>query len=186
MAKSSWFIFLFFILGIITANLLGKDWFMTYGGLDQYVLSEIGMQEISYDKYFLYVCWQRIRLVIVMLILAKLVRKNILVYVCLCLLTFSFGFLLSMAVLESGIIGILIISGAVFPQVLPYMAAFYLWQKLMISGSQKVTYKYHSKRTIKQKMPMIGYYLIIFLLVICGIILESYVNPFILRKIILL
>ncbi len=184
MAKSSWIIFLSFVLGIITANLLGKDWFMTYGGLDLYLLKEISIQEISYDKYFLYVLWQRMKFVMILLVVSKLLPARVMGYGCWGFLAFSFGCLIAMAVLENGLAGMVIIVGAVFPQVIPYFVAFYLWQKHLFTMVKKQTYRYHNKNVLKKQIPVIAYYLIIFLCVICGVVLESYVGPLIFRKLI--
>ena len=181
MKKSSWILFLSFIAGVMAANILGKDWFFAYGGLDSHVLSEISRQRISNDKYFWYVFGRRIQVVIMLFLLSKAVNVKRVIYGCMCLLPFSFGWFFTVAVLENGIKGIAVGIIAVLPHGIFYLLAFLLWQKMKREQAERGARR-RIYREKKEDAVLIGMYAAIFVLLITGIVLESYVNPVCLKS----
>lgn len=169
-----------FVIGILFTNIFGEAYVLGVGLLGEYFLLNFQYTQINYNKLFLYVFEERIKLALFIGILG-ITNIGIPVICCLFLwLGFSSGVLLSVAIMKFGLKGIAICLGGIFPHFLIYIPLILICSDKIIDMkiSERTTFK-------KQKLTKYGLFIIIGILIMTiGVLLESYVNPFILKKII--
>lgn len=169
-----------FLGGIIFTNVFGKAYILGVGVLGEYFLLNFRYTQINYNSLFLYVWKERIRLI---LLIGVLGITNIGIPVICCLfiwLGFSSGVLLSVAIMKFGLEGLAICLGGIFPHFLIYIP-------LILIYSDKIIDKKISERTTFKKQNLIRYCMFVLLgifIMTIGALLESYINPYILKKII--
>lgn len=141
--------------------------------LDEYTLGRLKYLEINCNTFFIYVLQKRMA-VLWLLMLFGITTIGLYVfcgYLAWC--GFALGTLLSVAVMRYGIKGILLMVTGAFPHYIFYVPACLLLLKL----GQRL---YRKEQNILQcGMSFLGIHIV----VIIGILLESYVNPYIMTKI---
>lgn len=168
-----------FLIGILFTNIFGKAYILGVGLLGEYFLLHFKYTQINYNRLLMYVFQERIKLFLVICILG-ITNIGILVIGAFFLwLGFSSGVLLSVAILKFGVKGIVICLGAVFPQFLIYIPVYLLYSDKLID------LKISGRNTLK-KQRWFQYVLFIGIGIIAvafGAIMETYVNPIMLKKI---
>lgn len=169
-----------FIGGIIFTNVFGKAYILGIGLLGEYFLLNFRYTQINYNRLFLYVFEERIKLILFIGILG-ITNIGIPVICCLFIwLGFSSGVLLSVAIMKFGLKGIAICIAGIFPHFFIYIPLILIYSDRIIDKrfSQKTTYK-------KQNLMQYGLFIVIGILIMTiGVLLESYINPYVLKKII--
>lgn len=141
--------------------------------LDEYTLGRLKYIEINCNTFFLYVLQKRMA---VLWLLMLFCITAIGLYVLCCYLAwcgFACGTLLSVAVMRYGIKGILLMTAGAFPHYLFYVPACLLLLRL----GQRLHRR--EQNLLQSGMGFLGIHIV----VITGVLLESYVNPFIMTKI---
>jgi Stage II sporulation protein M len=168
-----------FLTGILFTNIFGKAYILGVGLLGEYFLLHFRYTQINYNSLLAYVFQERIKLFLVISVLGI---TNIGIPVIGALFVwfgFSGGVLLSVAIMKFGIKGIIICLGAVFPHFLVYIPLYLIYSDKLIDRrvSERNTWK-------KQKWIHYLLFLLIGVLIITfGVVLESYINPIIFKKI---
>lgn len=169
-----------FIGGIIFTNIFGKSYVLGVGLLGEYFLLNFKYTQLNYNALFTYVLKERIKLILLIGILG-ITNIGIPVICSLFIwIGFSSGVLLSVAIMKFGLKGIAICIGGIFPQFLIYIP-------LILIYSDKIIDKKFTQRTTFKKQNLIQYSIFIAIGIVImsiGVLLESYINPFILKKII--
>lgn len=163
-----------FLGGIWVAQLIGKDYFVTYGYLNTNHLDGFIREETDYVDLFWHILWTRGKQFLAIWILQLTFLKRVLPVLIKLLLTFLTGFLLMVCCMTVGATGLLLVLAAIFPHGICYLLA--LWG---ILGWQQ-TRVLDRKRRAKTIVLEVG---ICMLLIISGGILETIVGTRILKYI---
>lgn len=180
MKKKEWLILAAFLAGILAANLSGRELLSSYGILNRYYLNQYTGQNIDCDRLFGLVLLERLKAALFVVVLGKMIRGKKLFWTVECFLAMTFGFLMAAAVANLGIVGILILIGGTFPQWLFYQADLFLYAESRAGMEQSARYGKNGKKEAFSYGGMLLIFTVIFLL---GVIMESYVNPFLFDKI---
>ena len=157
------FCMLGFLIGIVYANLMSKEYIMSMGIFNEFFLNQYSQAEISVQEYLWYVV--RIRVMPAVLGCTKLrrgVAAGFLVWT-----GFCGGMIMTAAVLKMGIKGLILCLIALAPHFVFYIAGYLilLWY----------LFTYPESRWNLSKTVSMGLFLAV------GILLECYVNPIIME-----
>lgn len=180
MKKKGWMILLAFLAGILLANLSGKELLTNFGILNAYYLEQYTAHGIDCDRLFCIVLLERMKAVLAIVILGKLVRGRNLFFIVESILGAMFGFLLAAAVTNLGLSGMAVMLGAMFPQWLFYQADIFLYTKYRQEIETTVRY---GRTEAKKWMASVGVFLMFAITFLLGVLTESYLNPYLLDKI---
>lgn len=180
-----------FVLGLIIMN-LGKGFLLQNTSLlSEYTLYEVKYAQIDKTAFFWYLLPKRIGLVFFITLLATTWLGVILTWTITLWLGASVGMLLMASIIRYGIKGILLIFAGLFPQAIFYIPAIIMLLKICGELSQFFyTHKgispgetYEAKNKIKSRILP---FLVLIGVVIIGCLFESYVNPIIITKLLLI
>lgn len=161
-----------FFIGIISMN-LGKEMFLTEGGiLEKSELEQFGLIDFSRGNLLFYVLWTRLRQVLILTLLAFTCFRTIAIYGFVGFMGFSFGMVSTAAAIQYGLkgTGLILVTG--MPHMLLYVPA-YIWF---------LEWCYFLKIQKGEYVKNIIQYMAFILVTITGVLLESYVNPSILKS----
>ena len=142
-----------FLAGILLVNLMGSGLLNTYGVTSFWDQSAVTFWSMSYDQYFWYIFFMRMKGLIVILLLGTVFGRRIVTRVFLALFLFLTGIFITMSVIERGLSGI--------AAVLLYLLAFTVYER---GRERKVIF-------------------VCALLVVLGCLAEGYISPFFLKKV---
>lgn len=177
-------VLLCFIAGIIGANIMDKEQLDSFGIWNTYFIERFKYAHIQSMELFFYVLEQRLPVMILLLLFAFTGWGTAAGSVFFAWQGFAAGFLMAASVIAYGIKGLLLIGTAVFPQYLIYIPLYvaYIYLALFFKGRVKESRKEESGR-MKEYALFISVSLLILSVYVTGIFLESYVNPYLLKKI---
>lgn len=175
-----------FLIGIIYANMIGKKYMDSSGILSDYFLSRYKYFDIVNNNLFWYLLKQRIFPSVVLWITGITIMGIPAVWVYLTWYGFSGGMLISMAVMKFGFKGLILCLGGIMPQYVIYIPIMIiLLQKVYQMSLSLYGGKFSQGNGGKTKKQIFLNYLwnyfIIFVILLIGVILESYINPYILK-----
>lgn len=191
--ESSWqrgWLFLFIAglcLGILFANMFGKQFLSDVGIISAYMLDKFSSTSLDNGRFAAY-CMKKRLLPFVYISAFGLTMFGLAVIgIYIVWLGFSLGVLVSVSVMRFGAGGLLLVVGALLPQYIVYVPAFL---GLMRRAGEICTQLYYPRYSIPEyggkKQQLLRYALsVLVLLLVCimGVMLESYVNPPVLKKI---
>lgn len=119
----------FFLLGVFTANIIGKNNLASYGALAVWEYAPFTVSENMDVKLFWKIGLLRIKNLIVLLLAGKAFSKKLVSEVCQIIIWFLMGNFFTMAVMERGIYGVVLFAAAVIPQWSVYLTAIVLYGK---------------------------------------------------------
>lgn len=159
-----------FLLGIVTANVLGAESFQKSGTLTRYFLKQFQYAQISFYELLWTVGRRRLFLFGCLLLFGMLVRGRLIHFLFLAWSGFAFGYFCVLALGGFGAKGLLLCVTALFPQFFVYVPVYLALATLCMQ---------RRKHAIWQKTLAV---LLLFSVWCVGILLESYINPIILQK----
>lgn len=174
-----------FFAGILLANTVGKRALLELGIYGDYFLLQIESVKVDSNAMFWYVFEKRLFFFVVVM-LAGLTRFGVTaVYLVAAWIGTGFGMLLSAAVMQQGIKGIVICILGMLPQYLFYIPAGLLLLVKACQMSEKRTARFHGKNQGARAFLMryIAVAAGVFAVFFAGILLESLLNPTLLQKI---
>lgn len=179
-----------FLLGIIFANWVGKSYIQNVGILSDYFLNRYKYTEINGSTLFLYVLEKRMAGILLIGTLGITFWGIVILFGGVIWFGFSSGLFLSAATMKYGFKGIFISLGCIFPQYLIYIPLCIFLLSMVYSIWVELYYGPKvSNRSKKTRRQLYGEYILLFLLIcivmLVGIMLETYVNPSILKKILI-
>lgn len=160
-----------FLAGIVLANLLGADSFQKNGSLTRYYLKQFQYAEIQPQELLWHVGSNRLVLFLALLVLGTIPKGKLVHLLFVAWSGFAYGYFCVMSISAFGAKGLFLCFLALFPHFFAYVPAYLGLVEL--SGRRR---EHTGWRRITA---------VLFLLTVLfvGILLESYVNPLILQKV---
>lgn len=176
-----------FCIGFLVGILIGNFFIPTAGGeagiMSAYFLDKFEYMEIEYSSLFTYIFERRMKIYWLLTILGITGAGCITACGYTTWLGISTGAFFSICILRMGIMGILVGTVSLFPHYLIYVPVYMLLIWRINENAEMI--RTNSQQHEKKKM--IGKYFIIMALVslilLVGIILESNVNPYLMKKV---
>lgn len=161
------FYMLGFFVGILYANIVSKDYIASMGIFNEFFLNQYAQTDVVMSDYAWYVIRVRVLPVILLCALGCTKLRKGVVVAFLAWTGFSSGMILTSAVMKMGIKGVILCLLALTPQFIFYIAGYVilLWY----------LYHYPHSRWNHTKT------LVFLALMVCGIVLECYVNPVLMK-----
>lgn len=160
-----------FLAGILLANLLDADIFQENGSLTRYYLKQFQYSCVQSQELLWHVCGNRLTLFLALLVLGSIPRGKLTHAVFVAWSGFAYGYFCVMALCGFGAKGLLLCLLALFPQFLFYVPVYL--------GLVELSERRRERKRFR--------YLLAVLLLLAGLsagmLLESYINPIILQKI---
>lgn len=184
MKKSTCLFFLAFLCGVICANVLGIASGRELGAMNEYFMNRYMYADIQGRELFLYLFYERVPEFFMLLVLSVGIYGTLVIdgYVsCLC---FSVGFLSVISIMNYGMKGVLLMAGFFLPQWLLYVMVLAVWYYGLRSYKRQKKEYLPEKRRKRRGVQYAVYFGAAFFLLCGGLFMESYVNPFLLQKII--
>ena len=158
-----------FLLGILFGCMYGKDYRDYAGILSEYYLNRYKYMELNEDRLFFYLLAERLPDVIMLLLFSFTNLRKIVFSGYLGWMGFSAGTILTISVIRFGSKGILLCLAGMIPQYFFYILVLILTVTKIFSGGN---------------IPLVGivvHYFGVFILLVAGIMLETWVNPLFLK-----
>lgn len=162
---------IFFLIGIVAANFLGVESFQKNGSLTRYFLKQFQYTQIDSHELLWCVCCNRLCIFLMLAFLCIMTKEKPVHVLFVAWSGFAFGYFCVMSISGFGARGLLLCLIALFPQFLFYVPVYLGLVELSVRRRE-----YMAWRGI-----VAGILLLLGLVV--GILLESYINPIILQKI---
>jgi Uncharacterized membrane protein len=176
-----------FIIGIVLANMAGKNFLSQSGILSDYYLAKYKYMEINPQELFVFIISKRIKWVVLLGAMGLTALGVLLVWGYSLWLGFSAGFVMSVAVIRFGFLGVIFCIIGIIPHGILYIAAAIILAELVykMSGSQKGL-RFKGSLGVNGGMMKKGKYVMILLMIlmvfVVAALMESYINPIIIKK----
>lgn len=174
-----------FIAGIIVANIIDKSKMSGFGFWNSYFVEQFKYARIRPGELFYSILEQRLPGMLLLLLLSATSLGSWAGGIYLAWQGFAAGFLMAVSVVSYGIKGILLFGTALFPQYFLYIPVYIACLYLAVFFRNRIRAKGVGSGILHRREGFL--FLAICLLFlgvyITGILLESYVNPFLLKKI---
>ena len=170
-----------FFLGILFINLWGDTYFRETSVLGRETLQKISESKLDTRSFFFYLLKMREQALLLIWLLGYTIVGTAVVLTGLCWVGFAAGVLLTMAVLQLRLTGILLFFFLIFPQVCFYVPAI----RMLADGIwERGKGRIKNRRTFQEWSSEKEYIFLLFLSAACvmaGSALESCVNPPLIR-----
>lgn len=166
-----------FAAGILFANAFAKSYSSGVGLLGEYFLLNFKYSDINYKELFGYVFVKRMKAFSLLWLLGMTAIGVIAMCAAILWIGFSAGILLTAAVIKYGFTGIIISLAGNFPQVIVYLSVVMLFADRIIC----LIYDKRINSSKNTALKYLIYFIIGAFFVVGGVILETFVNPFILK-----
>ena len=140
--------------------------------------------QMSKERYFCHIFLLRSRLWIFLMLIERALPREFVVYGCGCMLSAMFGGLVTIAITANGIKGMIGLFLSLFPHWIFYSVVFGLWKKRRLSRERCMAYSYRTKEQLEERASGGLYWWMVFVIFLLGILSESFIQPFILEKVI--
>lgn len=185
-----WWILLFggcFLLGIFAANFWKADLIDKSGFLNEYMLLCMQQVPISYGEYFLFLCQRRLGEAVLLAILSSTYLGLFGIYLYISWIGLASGIFMAGAGIRYGTKGILLFLGSLVPHqflLIPCGIFFVFWcyrMCLILYYPDRCREPYYGNRKQFVVRKFIQFQMILGVVII-GCLLECYVNPYIITK----
>lgn len=170
--------FIGFLAGVFFLLLMGKRLLTGHGILGYGSLAELKYLTVNREKLFLYVMEIRWKTVILMIFLSVTVLGRLFCIACTAWYGFAFGSMLMAGCMAYRLKGMWFVLACQFPQILCYIPAYILLCKIS-RQLYECRYLHRIDLSVKE---IASHMLMIGTMVFAGCLLESYVNPLIVMK----
>lgn len=160
-----------FLIGIVFANVIGADSFRQNGGLTHYYLKQFEYADIQPQELLWNVGCNRMSLFLALFVLGMIVKGKQVHVLFVAWSGFAYGYFCVMSISTLGAKGLLLCMVALFPQFLAYVPVYLGLVQMSVHRNT-----YTGWRRVAWTLPLL-------LILIVGILLESYINPLILQKV---
>lgn len=183
MKKGTYLFFISFLAGVLVANFLGAALGKDTGAMGEYYINRYLYTDISGRELFVYLFYQRVPKVFLLFLLSAGIGIWV-IYGYVFYLGFSIGMLSVISIISYGIKGVLLMWGFLFPQWIFYIPVLFFWYGFLREKQKGRRELYAGEKKMGKRAEYLMFAAGGLMLMICGIFLESYVNPQILRSII--
>ena len=159
-----------FLVGIVLANLLGAESFQKNGTLTRYYLKQFQYADVRSQELLWHVSCNRLLIFFVLLVLGTIPKGKLVHVLFVAWSGFAYGYFCVLSISAFGIKGLLLCFLALFPQFLAYVPAYLGLVEVSVHRREHGGWKGFAAITV------------LLLLLLVGILLESYINPSILQK----
>lgn len=163
------------IAGTFFANLFGRENINTWGLYNSDYLEMMSAVSFDYGQLWGYVALERAKLFGIMLLCGLTSIKTVCMFGFMLLGGFEFGVMISMAVMQYGGIGVILVIISLFPQWIFYVASVMLICRHLYEQAGKVP------ETGKEKASAAA---LVLLLTLAGVCTEVLVNPMLIKNLI--
>ena len=184
MKKEGFLFFAVFFAGVFLANLLKYKVGNLCRILNIWILEQFAYSSISLERLFWQLFWKRGKFAFFSFLLGEWCGYVVASTACLCLLTGTFGFFLTMAIADLGIRGVAFAFVSVCPHAFLYVAAV-LWCRFC--GKNKMQYRSFNcdlKSRMKKIFESVSFYGVAVALMVGGVFAETYINNPILKMLV--
>ena len=160
-----------FLVGIVLANLVGADSFQENGNITRYYLKQFQYADIRSQELLWHVGMHRLVLFLVLLVFAMISKGKLVHVLFVAWSGFAYGYFCVISISAFGAKGLLLCLVALFPQFFAYVPVYLGLVQLSEHRREHTGFR--------------GAAAIAFLMTVSfvGILLESYINPIILQKV---
>lgn len=173
-----------FFFGILLANLLGVEQLKQYGILNEYFLNQLLYASVNQNDLLFYIAENR-GLIFLLLLTFGVTKFGIPVHFIFIVWNgFSFGIAMVSVIVNFGFKGILILCAFLLPQYLFYIPLYFMlffFSNHWMNVNRKDK---HMQQMFTKTVWAIFFFGVMILLFVIGIMTESYMNPYIIKKII--
>lgn len=187
---ANWLLFFVFgfFLGVLLVNVKTGYFLEDNLFFGEELLSRLSYTSFHNEQYMVYLLQNRMGILLFLLVAATTIFGIVILYLYVAWFGMSLGILMAVVTIRYGGKGILIFFAALLPQEILYIPAFLMLVNLLHDLCAVIYFPgkmFRSISTGKKQFFARGAFTYIFLsgVVIIGVFFESYVNPFILRKI---
>lgn len=176
-----------FCIGFLAGIVIGNFFIPSAGGeagiMSAYFLDKFEYMEIEYSSLFVYILERRMKVYWLLTILGITGAGCFAAWGYTAWLGISTGAFLSVCILRMGIVGILVGMASLFPHYLIYVPVYVLlmWRISENAEMIKNNTMQHEKRKVMGKYFIIM--ALVSLVLLVGVILESNVNPYLMKKV---
>lgn len=190
MRRNGWLVLAAFLGGILLANLSGKELLTTYGIMNTYFLNQYSYQAIDFESLFGHVLLERLKCAVFLFLLGKVLPGKPFTALVECSAVALLGFFMVVAITNVGTGGVGLILCGLFPQWIFYGVAFLMFalyrqdeRYLMRERNFRKEIMVGRKHLTGGKYVGAGVFVLVLLLLLLGIVTESYLNPILMEKI---
>lgn len=174
--------FLFFLLGILVANGVGRIQLLQYGKINDYYVNQLAYLEIQPQEYFFYLLGNRSKLFAAIVLLGFTWLGMPAFFILLGWHGFCLGYLFVNALVGMGLQGMCFLLASFFPQLLCYIPAyFWLMRSMLENGHNR--FRLFGVHTVS-KHACWKHLFFSLMLFAAGIWLESWLNPVLVQMIV--
>ncbi len=180
MKKGTYLFFISFLAGVLAANFLGIALGRDTGAMGEYYMNRYLYTDISGRELFVYLFYERVPRAFLLFLLSAGVGIWM-IYGYVLYLGLTIGILSVISIISYGVKGVLLMFAFLFPQWIFYI--LFVWYGFL-GEKRRVRRELAGDRKMGKKAEWLVFAAGGMVLLICGIFLESYVNPHILRSVI--
>lgn len=183
--KKLFFLFMLSFIGaVLVCNLFIRKDAYEAGILSEYFLKKFQYLDIDFSRLFFYVLEKRFKIICLLAVAGITMFGIWTAYAYTIWIGFSVGMMLSLVTIELGIKGIFVCIGAIVPQYILYIPCIILFLGKVYRMSCELYYQ-GGALSVNKKQLYFEYVLgilILTFLILAGCFLESFVNPYCLKK----
>lgn len=182
MKKGTYLFFISFLAGVLVANFMGIASGKDTGAMGEYYMNRYLYTDIAGRELFVYLFYERVPRAFLLFLLSAGIGIWI-IYGYVLYLGLSIGMLSVISIISYGVKGVLLMWAFLFPQWILYIPVVFLWYGFL-RERRKARREFAGEKKMGKRAEYLMFAAGGMMLLICGIFLESYVNPQILRSII--
>ncbi|MDE6904464.1 MAG: stage II sporulation protein M [Lachnospiraceae bacterium] len=183
MKKGTYLFFVSFMAGVLMANFLGIASGRDTGAMGEYYINRYLYTDISGRELFVYLFYERVPRAFLLFLLSAGIGVWM-IYGYVLYLGITIGMLSVISIINYGVKGVLLMSAFLFPQWICYIPVLFVWYGFLGERRRVRRELYAGDRKMGKKAEWLVFAAGGMVLLICGIFLESYINPYILRSVI--
>lgn len=173
-----------FLIGILLANLLGAEQLKQYGVFNEYFLKQFLYASVNYNDFLFYVAENR-GMIFLLLLLFGVTRFGMPVHFLYIIWNgFSFGIAMVSVIVNFGVKGILVLCAFLLPQYLFYIPLYFMLFFFSFHCSEAMKNDRHTRQLFSKVIWAVFFFGSMVILFIIGIMTESHINPYLIKKII--
>lgn len=176
--------FLAFFCGILLANMLGSEQLKQYSIFNEYFLKQLSYVSVNYNDLFFYIAENR-GIIFCLLFLFGITKFGMPVHFLYIIWNgFSFGIAMVSLIVNFGFKGILVLCVFLFPQYLFYIPLYFMLFYFSCHWADTRKNEKYRKPLFSKTVLAVCFLGSLILLFFIGIMTESYLNPYLIKKII--
>ena len=182
--KAELIYFLAFFCGILLANMLGSEQLKQYSIFNEYFLKQLSYVSVNYNDLFFYIAENR-GIIFCLLFLFGITKFGMPVHFLYIIWNgFSFGIAMVSLIVNFGFKGILVLCVFLFPQYLFYIPLYFMLFYFSCHWADTRKNEKYRKPLFSKTVLAVCFLGSLILLFFIGIMTESYLNPYLIKKII--